>query len=154
MTKTSRTESPPDSGRLKRKARITLKSSSIVLTSEEENEEQGILESFSKLPRTERELIRQLLAKFDTQRVGVIRFPIPFGREQVKERRQFLLPIYRLIRYHRLNFDSVVDGAIRSTYLPWIESITTIKAGKREELELRLNGNYEKIWRKIGRAHV
>jgi hypothetical protein len=149
MAKTSRTESPPDSGRLKRKARITLKSSSIVLTSEEESEEQGILESFSKLPRTERELIRQLLEKFDTQRVGVIRFPIPFGREQVKERRQFLLPIYRLIRYHRLNFDSVVDGAIRSTYLPWIESITTIKAGKREELELRLNGNYEKIWRTL-----
>jgi replication initiator protein len=146
MSKTSRTESRPYSGRLKRQARITLKSSSIVLTSEEENEEQGILESFSKLPRTERELIRQLLEKFGTQRIGVIRFPIPFGREQVKERRQFLLPIYRLLRYHRLNFDSVVDGAIRSTYLPWIESITTIKAGKCEELELRLNGNYEKIW--------
>jgi hypothetical protein len=149
MTKTSSTESPPDSGRLKPKARITLKSSSIVLTSEGESEKRGILESFARLPRTERELIRRLLEKFDTQGVGIIRFPISFGREQVKERRQFLLPIYRLIRYHRLNFDSVVDGAVRSTYLPWIESITTIKTGKREELELRLNGNYQKIWRTL-----
>ena len=146
MTKTSSTESPPDSGRLKPKARITLKSSSVVITNEEESEERGILESFARLPRTERELIRRLLEKFATQGVGIIRFPIPSGREQVKERRQFLLPIYRLIRYHRLNFDSVVDGAVRSTYLPWIESITTIKSGKREELELRLNGNYQKIW--------
>jgi hypothetical protein len=149
MTKTSSTESPPDSGRLKPKARITLKSSSIVLTSEQESEGRGILESFAKLPRTESELIRRLLEKFDTQGVGIITLPIPFGREQVKERRQFLLPIYRLIRYHRLNFDSVVDGAVRSTYLPWIESITTIKSGKREELELRLNGNYQKIWRTL-----
>ena len=149
MSKTSSTESSPASGRLKHKARITLKSSSIVVTSEEESEEQGILESFSKLPSTERELIRRLLEKFDTERVGVIKFPIPFGREQVKERRQFLVPIYRLIRYHRLNFDSVVGGAVRSTYLPWIESITTIKTGKHEELELRLNGNYEKIWRTL-----
>ena len=149
MTKTSSTERPPDSGRLKPKARIRLKSSSIVLASEEESEERGILESFAKLPRTERELIRRLLEKFDTQGAGIITFPIPFGREQVKERRQFLLPIYRLIRYHRLNFESVVDGAVRLTYLPWIESITTIRAGKREELELRLNGNYQKIWRTL-----
>jgi hypothetical protein len=149
MTKTSSTERPPDSGRLKPKARIRLKSSSIVLASEEESEERGILESFAKLPRTERELIRRLLEKFDTQGAGIITFPIPFGREQVKERRQFLLPVYRLIRYHRLNFESVVDGAVRLTYLPWIESITTIRAGKREELELRLNGNYQKIWRTL-----
>ena len=149
MTKTSSTERLPDSGRLKPKARIRLKSSSIVLASEEESEERGILESFAKLPRTERELIRRLLEKFDTQGAGIITFPIPFGREQVKERRQFLLPIYRLIRYHRLNFESVVDGAVRLTYLPWIESITTIRAGKREELELRLNGNYQKIWRTL-----
>ena len=149
MTKTSSTERPPDSGRLKPKARIRLKSSSIVLTSEQESEGRGILESFAKLPRTESELIRRLLEKFDTQGAGIITFPIPFGREQVKERRQFLLPIYRLIRYHRLNFESVVDGAVRLTYLPWIESITTIRAGKREELELRLNGNYQKIWRTL-----
>ena len=149
MTKTSTMESLPDSGRSKPKARIRLKSSSIILTSEEESEERGILESYAKLPRTERELIRRLLEKSDTQEGGITRFPIPFGREQVKERRQFLLPIYRLIRYHRLNFDSVVDGAIRSTYLPWIESITTIKTGKREELELRLNANYQKIWRTL-----
>jgi hypothetical protein len=149
MSKTFSTERPSDPGRLKPKARITLKSSSIVLTSEEGSEERGILESFAKLPRTEREFIRRLLEKFDTQGVGIIRFAIPFGREQVKERRQFLLPIYRLIRYHRLNFDIVVDGAVRSTYLPWIESITTIKTGKREELELRLNGNYRKIWRTL-----
>ena len=87
--------------------------SSIVANSEEESEGQGILESFSKLPRTERELIRKLLEKFDSDGVGVIRFPIPFGREKSKDRRLFLLPIYRLIRYHRLNFDSIVDGAIR-----------------------------------------
>ena len=148
MTKTSSMESLPDSGRSKPKARIRLKSSSIILTSEEESEERGILESFAKLPSTERELIRRLLEKSDTQEGGITRFPIPFGREQVKERRQFLLPIYRLIRYHRLNFDSVVDGAIRSTYLPWIESITTIKTGKREEL----NFDSMQIIRKSG-AH-
>ena len=89
------------------------------------------------------------MEKFDADGVGVIRFPIPFGREKIKDRRLFLLPIYRLIRYHRLNFDTVVDGAIRSTYMPWIESITTIRRGKQEELELRLNGNYEKIWRTL-----
>jgi hypothetical protein len=149
MTESSSTPSPPRSGRSKPKSRIKLQSSSIVVNSEEESEGQGILDSFSKLPRTERDLVRRLLEQFDTEGVGVIRFPIPFGREKSKERRQFLLPIYRLIRYHRLNFDSIVDGAVRSTYLPWIESITTIKAGKNEELELRLNGNYEQIWRTL-----
>jgi plasmid replication initiation protein len=54
-----------------------------------------------------------------------------------------------LIRYHRLIFHSVADGALRSTYLPWIESITHVKAGEEEELELRLNSNYEKVWRML-----
>jgi Initiator Replication protein len=146
MTKTSTTMSLPKRARSKPIPPIN-EPSSIVVNSEEESEGQGVLESFSKLPRTERELIRRLLEKFAAERVGVIRFPIPFGHEKSKERRQFLLPIYRLIRYHRLTFDSIVDGAVRSTYAPWVESITTIKTGKNEELELRLNGNYEKIWR-------
>jgi plasmid replication initiation protein len=54
-----------------------------------------------------------------------------------------------LIRYHRLIFHSIADGALRSTYLPWIESITHVKTGEEEELELRLNSNYEKIWRML-----
>ena len=54
-----------------------------------------------------------------------------------------------MIRYHRLTFDSVADGALRSTYLPWIESITHIKAGEEEELELRLYSNYENVWRML-----
>ena len=54
-----------------------------------------------------------------------------------------------MIRYHRLIFDSIADGALRSTYLPWIESITHVKAGEEEELELRLNSNYEKVWRAL-----
>ena len=57
--------------------------------------------------------------------------------------------MYKLIRYHRLTFDSIADGALRSTYLPWIESVTHIKAEEEEELELRLNSNYEKIWRTL-----
>jgi hypothetical protein len=36
-------------------------------------EEQGILESFFKLPQTERGIIRQLLGKCGPQQVGVIR---------------------------------------------------------------------------------
>ena len=112
-------------------------------------EEQGILESFFKLPQTERAIVRQLLEKVSPQELGSIRIPIPFGPEEIKQRRKFLVPVYRLIRYHRLNFDTVVDGAIRSTYMPWIESITTIKSGEQEELELRLNGSYEKIWRTL-----
>jgi hypothetical protein len=112
-------------------------------------EEQGILESYSKLPPAERDIIRRLLENFSQNQVAVIRLPVPFGAKQVKERREFLLPIYRLIRYHRLIFDSIADGALRSTYLPWIESITHIKAGEKEELELRLNSNYEKVWRKL-----
>ena len=112
-------------------------------------EEQGILESFFKLPQTERGIVRQLLEKCGPQQVGVIRLPLPFGPKEFKERRNFLLPVYRLIRYHRLTFDSIADGALRSTYLPWIESITHVKAGEEEELEVRLNSNYEKVWRAL-----
>ena len=109
-------------------------------------EEQGILESFSKLPKTERDIIRQLLEKSGPNQAGVITFRIPFGTTQIKERRKFLLPVHRLIRYHRLTFDSITDGALRSTYLPWLESITHIKSGDQEDLELKLNSNCEKIW--------
>jgi hypothetical protein len=112
-------------------------------------EEQGILESFFKLPQTERGIIRQLLEKCGPQQVGVIRLPVPFGPTEFKERRNFLLPVYKLMRYHRLTFDGIADGALRSTYLPWIESITHVKAGEEEELELRLNSNYEKVWRML-----
>jgi hypothetical protein len=52
-----------------------------------------------------------------------------------------------LIRYHRLIFDSVADGVFRPTYLPWIDSITFVKAGEKEEIELRFNSNYEKVRR-------
>jgi hypothetical protein len=62
-------------------------------------EEQGILESFFKLPQTERGIIRQLLEKSGPQQVGVIRVPVPFGPKEFKERRNFLLPVYKLIRY-------------------------------------------------------
>ena len=110
-------------------------------------EEQGILESFSRLPQAEREIVRQLLDKFGSQRVAAIRFLVPFGPKSINERRRFLSPIYKLIRYHRLIFDSVADGVFRSTYLPWIDSITQLKAGEKEEIELRLNGNYENVWR-------
>ena len=110
-------------------------------------EEQGILESFSRLPQAERDIVRQLLDKFGSQRVAAIRFPVPFGPKTINERRRFLSPIYKLIRYHRLIFDSVADGVFRSTYLPWIDSITHVKAGVKEEIELRLNSNYENVWR-------
>ena len=112
-------------------------------------EEQGILESFSKLPQTERDIVRRLLENFGPQQTGVLRLRVPFGAKQVNERRKFLLPVYRLIRYHRLVFDSVADGALRTTYLPWLESITHVKAGEQEELELKLNSNYEQIWRNL-----
>jgi hypothetical protein len=112
-------------------------------------EEQGILESFFKLPRKERGMIRQLLEKCGPRQVGVIRLPVPFGPKKVKERRNFLLPVYKLIRYHRLTFGSIADGAFCWTYLPWIESITHVKAGEEEELELRLNSNYAKVWRML-----
>ena len=62
-------------------------------------EEQGILESFFKLPQTERGIIRRLLEKSGPQQVAVIRLPVPFGPNQFKERRNFLLPVYKLIRY-------------------------------------------------------
>ena len=45
-------------------------------------EEQGILESFSKLPHRSQ-------LKFGPQQVGVIRLPVPFGPKKVKERRNF-----------------------------------------------------------------
>ena len=112
-------------------------------------EEQGILESFFKLPQAERRIIRKLLEKSDPQQVGVICLPVPFGPKEYKERRNFLSPVYKLMRYHRLTFDSIANGALRWTYLPWIESITHVKAGEEEELELRLNSNYEKVWRTL-----
>ena len=112
-------------------------------------EEQGILESFFKLPQMERRIIRKLLEKCGPQQVGVIRLPVPFGPKEYKERRNFLSPVYKLMRYHRLTFDSIANGALRWTYLPWIESITHVKAGEEEELELRLNSNYEKVWRTL-----
>ena len=62
-------------------------------------EEQGVMESFFKLPQTERGIIRQLLEKCGPQQVGVIRLPIPFSPKELKERRNFLLPVYKLIRY-------------------------------------------------------
>jgi plasmid replication initiation protein len=89
------------------------------------------------------------LQKSGPQEVGVIRLPIPFAPKDFKERRDFLLPVYKLIRYHRLVFHSIADGALRWTYLPWIESITHVKAGEEEELEVRLNSNYEKVWRML-----
>jgi hypothetical protein len=39
------------------------------------------------------------------------------------------------------------DGVFRSTYLPWIDSITHVRAGEKEEIELRLNSNYDNVWR-------
>ena len=121
-------------------------------------EERGILESFFKLPQTERAIVRQLLEKVGPQKLGSIRIPIPFGPEEIKQRRKFLVPVYRLIRYHRLVFDSIADGAIRSTYLPWVESIALVKGRGTEELELRLNSNYAKVWlnlkQRLGEAGV
>jgi Initiator Replication protein len=99
-------------------------------------EEQGILESFARLPQAEREIVRQLLDEFGSQRVAAIRFPVPFGPKSINERLTFLSPIYKLIRYHRLIFDSV-----------GIDSITHLRAGEKEEIELRLNSNYENVWR-------
>jgi hypothetical protein len=109
-------------------------------------EEQGILESFARLPHTEREIVRQLLDEFGSQRGAAIRFPVPFGPKSINERLKFLSPIYKLIRYHRLIFDSVADGVFRSTYLPWIDSITHLRSGEKEEIELRLNSSYENVW--------
>ena len=108
-------------------------------------EEQGILESFARLPQAERELVRRLLDEFGLQRVAVIRFPVPFGPKSINKRRRFLSPIYKLIRYHRLIFDGVADGVFRSNYLPWIDSITHVRAGENEEIELRLNSNYDNV---------
>ena len=110
-------------------------------------EEQGILESFARLPQAEREIVRQLLDEFGSQRIAAIRFPVLFGPRSINERARFLSPIYKLIRYHRLIFDSVADGVFRSTYLPWIDSITHVRAGEKEEIELRLNSNYDNVWR-------
>jgi hypothetical protein len=112
-------------------------------------EEQGILESFARLPQAGRQIVRQLLDEFGSKRVAAIRFPVPFGPKSINERLRFLSPIYKLIRYHRLIFDSVADGVFRSTYLPWIDSITHVRAGEKEEIELRLNSNYENVWRAL-----
>jgi hypothetical protein len=87
------------------------------------------------------------LDEFGSQRVAAIRFPVPFGPKSINERARFLSPIYKLIRYHRLVFNSVADGVFRSTYLPWIDSITHVRAREKEEIELRLNSNYENVWR-------
>jgi hypothetical protein len=57
-------------------------------------EEQGILESFFKLPQTERGIIRQLLENCGPQQAGIIRLPVLFGPKKFKERRSFLLPVY------------------------------------------------------------
>jgi hypothetical protein len=54
----------------------------------------------------------------------------------------FLLPVYKLLRYHRLIFDNVADGAFRSTHLPWIEGITHVKAEEKEEMERERQSNY------------
>ena len=62
-------------------------------------EEQGMLGSFFKLPQTERGIIRRLLEKCGPQQVGVVRLSVPFGPKKFKERRNFLLPVYKLIRY-------------------------------------------------------
>ena len=62
-------------------------------------EEQGILESFFKLPPTERKIVRQLLGKCGPRHVGVIHLPVPFGAQEFKERHNFLLPVYKLIQY-------------------------------------------------------
>jgi hypothetical protein len=40
--------------------------------------------------------------------------------------------------------------ALRTGYFArptWIDSITFVKAGEKEEIELRLNCNYENVWR-------
>jgi hypothetical protein len=52
-----------------------------------------------RLPPPERGIIGQLLEKCGPQQVGVIRLPVPFGPKEFKERRNFLLPVYKLIRY-------------------------------------------------------
>jgi hypothetical protein len=98
-------------------------------------EEQGILESFFKLPQTERKIVRQLLEKCGPQHVGVVRLPVPFGPKKFKERRNFLLPVYKLIRYHRLTFDSIADGALfaRPTCLGSNQSHTS-RLGKKRNL--------------------
>jgi hypothetical protein len=77
-------------------------------------EEQGILESFFKLPQTERGIIRQLLEKCGPQQVGVTRLPVPFGPQEVKERRTFLLPVYKLIRYQAYSNRSVRSNSTPS----------------------------------------
>jgi hypothetical protein len=81
-------------------------------------EEQGILESFARLPQAEREIVRQLLDEFKSQRVAAIRFPVPFGLKSISERARFLSPIYKLIRYHQLIFLALRMGYFaRPTYL-------------------------------------
>jgi hypothetical protein len=109
-------------------------------------EEKGILESYAKLPSAEREIVRRLIETFQPGRPAIIRIPVPKGPKQIKARREILLPVYRLLRYHRLIFDSIGDGALRSIYLPWTESITHVSTEQKEEVELQLNRNYEHVW--------
>ena len=47
-------------------------------------EEQGILESFFKLPQTERKIIRQLLEKCGPQQVGMVRYPFGLAPKSSK----------------------------------------------------------------------
>jgi Initiator Replication protein len=112
-------------------------------------EERGILESFFKLPRVEQGIVRELVEKFSPGRPTPVRIPLPSERTETSARRDLLLRIYRLIRYHRLIFETVADGVVRSTYSPWVESITLIKTREGDELEIALNSNYEKIWRML-----
>jgi len=112
-------------------------------------EERGILESFFKLPRVEQAIIRELVEKFSSDRSTPITIPLPGERTETAARRDLLLRVHRLIRYHRLIFETVADGVIRSTYSPWVESITIIKTKEGDELEIALNRNYEKIWRML-----
>jgi len=65
-------------------------------------EERGILESFFKLPQTERGIIRRLLEKCGPRQVGVIRLPIPFGPKKFKERRSFWFFCSFRVKFMRL----------------------------------------------------
>jgi plasmid replication initiation protein len=104
-------------------------------------EERGILESFFKLPDTEQGIIRQLLEKYTPGGAPKILLPI-----QDMPKRSNLKTAYKLIRYHRLTFETATSGAVHSTYLPWIASITHIKMGGTEEIEITLNGSYRWVW--------
>ena len=89
-------------------------------------------------------------------RVAAIRFPVPFGPKSINKRLRFLSPIYKLIRYHRLIFDSVADGVFRSTYPPWLDSITFIKGrgkgGNRTTPKQQLRECLARVKRASGRT--